>query len=113
MFLALNIVKSIKILADRIPENQSELESAGLTAKNSITTNTPSITECVAAIEFVFDQEIPIGDHSFVVGEVKGGWIREELLDTDGKIDIFKAKIFKDFKYPKPIYVVSGEVIEG
>ena len=32
---------------------------------------------------------------------------------VDGKIDIFKAKVFKDFKYPKPLYVLPGEVIEG
>ena len=47
------------------------------------------------------------------IGKVQGGWIKEEFLDTDGKIDIFKAKVFKDFKYPKPLYVLPGEVIEG
>ena len=25
----------------------------------------------------------------------------------------FKAKVFKSFKYPQPLYVVPGEVIEG
>ena len=108
-----DIVKSIDILADNIPVERSELDDAELTAKDSVTIKTPSIAECVAAVEFTFDKDIPIGHHNFVIGEVKGGWIREEFLDTDGKIDIFKAKVFKDFKYPKPLYVLPGEVVEG
>ena len=108
-----DIVKSIRILADNIPPNQSELDKAGLSAKQAITIKTPSIAECVAAVEFVFDKEIEIGYHNFVIGQVKGGWIKEEFLDSDGKIDIFKAKVFKDFKYPEPLYVLPGRVIEG
>ena len=108
-----DIVKTIEILADNIPIEKSELEEAGLTSKEGITIKTPSIVECVAAVEFVFDKEIPIGHHNFVIGEVKGGWIKEEFLDSDGKIDIFKAQVFKDFKYPQPLYVVPGEVIKG
>ena len=108
-----DIVKTLRILADRIPPEKSELDEAGLTAKPGIHVQVPSIVECVAAVEFVFDKEVPIGHHNFVIGEVKGGWIREECLDTDGKIDIFKARIVKDFKYPKPLYVMPGEVVEG
>ena len=108
-----DIVKSIKVLADKIPPNKSELDDAGLSVKKGITIKTPSIAECAAAVEFVFDKEVPIGHHNFVIGQVQGGWIRKEFLDVDGKINIFKAKVFKDFKYPKPLYVLPGEVIEG
>jgi flavin reductase (DIM6/NTAB) family NADH-FMN oxidoreductase RutF len=108
-----DIVKTIEILADNIPIEKSELDEAGLTAKDGIVIKTLSISECVVAVEFVFDKEVPIGHHNFVIGEVKGGWIKEEFLDSDGKIDIFKAQVFKDFKYPKPLYVVPGEVING
>ena len=108
-----DIVKSIKVLADNIPPNQSELDEAGLSVKKGVNLKTPSIAECAAAVEFVFDKEVPIGHHNFVIGEVRGGWIKEEFLDSDGKIDIFKAKVFKDFKYPRPLYVLSGETIEG
>ena len=108
-----DIVKSIAILADDIPADRSELDDAGLTAKDGVTIKTPSIAECVAAVEFVFDKEVPIGHHNFVIGKVKGGWIKEEFLDTDGKINVFKAKVFKDFKYPKPLYILPGGVIEG
>ena len=108
-----DIVKTIKTLADNIPIDQSELDVAGLSTKDGIVIKTPSIAECVAAVEFVFDKEVPIGHHNFVIGQVQGGWIKEEFLDSDGKIDIFKAQVFKDFKYPKPLYVVPGEIIEG
>ncbi len=81
--------------------------------KQGITFKTPSISECAAAVEFVFDKEVPIGHHNFVIGEVKGGWIKEEFLDSDSKIDIFKAQVFKDFKYPEPLYVLPGKVING
>ena len=48
-----------------------------------------------------------------MIGKCVGGWIKEEFLDTDGKIDIFKARVVKDFKYPKALYVLPGEVVEG
>ena len=63
--------------------------------------------------EFEFDRELAIGYHSFVIGKVTGGWIRESALDADGKIDIFKARVIKDFKYPQPLYLLPGEVVEG
>ncbi len=108
-----DIVETIRILASDVPAERSELEEAALTAKPGITIDTPSIAECVAAVEFLYSTELPIGHHNFVVGEVQGGWIREDCRDDDGKLNIFKARIFKDFKYPKPLYVLPGEVVEG
>ena len=108
-----DLVKKIRILADAVPPDRSELDEAGLTAKDGITIKTPSIAECAAAVEFQFEKEVEIGVHAFLIGHATGGWIREELIDADGKIDIFKARVFKDFKYPQPLYVLPGEVIEG
>ena len=108
-----DLVQKIKILADNIPESKSELDEANLCAKDGITIQTSSIAECAAAVEFTFDREVPIGYHNFVIGKVTGGWIRKEFLDKDGKIDIFKARVIKDFKYPQPLYMLPGEVIEG
>ena len=107
------IVKAIKTLAAAVPREESEVEKAGLSLKDGITVGTPSIAECAAAVELVFDKEVPVGYHSFLIGKVTGGWIRGEFLDADGKIDIFKARVFKDFKYPLPLYVTPGEVVEG
>jgi len=108
-----DIVKAIATMAEHIPPERSEVEEAGLTVKPGLTIETPSIAECVAAVEFTFDREVPIGGHSFLIGKATGGWIREDCLDDDGKINIFKARVFKDFKYPQPLYVLPGEVIEG
>jgi flavin reductase (DIM6/NTAB) family NADH-FMN oxidoreductase RutF len=108
-----DIVKTIAVLARPIPQDRSEVEEAGLTSRPGVVIKTPSIAECAAAVEFSFDKELPIGTHNFVIGQVAGGWIREDCLDTDGKIDIFKARVIKDFKYPRPVYMTPGEVVEG
>jgi len=108
-----DIVKTLKVLAANIPADRSELDEAGLTGRDGVTIETPGIAECVAAVEFAFEKEVPIAHHSFMVGKVTGGWIKEEFLDDDGKIDIFRSRVVKDFKYPKPLYVLPGEVVEG
>ena len=108
-----DLVKAIAPLAAKVPIDRSELEDAHLTAKPGLAIETPSIAECVAAAEFTFFNDVPVASHHFVIGTCVAGWIREEYLDADGKLDIFKARIFKDHKYPKPLYVTPGEVIEG
>ena len=108
-----DLVKTIATLAEPIPPERSELDEAGLTARDGVTVETPSIAECAAAVELKFDTELPIGYHSFMVGKICGGWIREEFLDPDGGIDIFAARVITDFKYPAPLYVTPGEVVEG
>jgi hypothetical protein len=44
---------------------------------------------------------------------VHGRLVREGALDGDGKIDIFNVRVLKDFKYPKALHVLPGEVVEG
>jgi flavin reductase (DIM6/NTAB) family NADH-FMN oxidoreductase RutF len=108
-----DLVKTFATLASELPPTESELEAAGLTTRPGLTVKTPSVAECVAAVECVFDREVSITSHSFVIGRVTGGWIREDCLDPDGRLNIFKARVVKDFKYPQPLYVLPGEVVEG
>ncbi len=108
-----DIVKCLKIIASDLPPEKSEVEEAGLNLKKSAGIKTPAIEECAAACEFIFEKEVPIGYHNLVIAGIEGGWIRSEFLDSDGRIDIFKARVVKDFKYPKPLYVLPGEVAEG
>jgi flavin reductase (DIM6/NTAB) family NADH-FMN oxidoreductase RutF len=108
-----DIVESLAIMAESVPRDRSEVEEAGLTLRDGVVLEVPSIVECVAAVEMQFQQEVPIGHHSFLVGECVGGWIKQDCRDEDGKIDIFAARVVKDFKYPKPLYVLPGEVVEG
>jgi flavin reductase (DIM6/NTAB) family NADH-FMN oxidoreductase RutF len=108
-----DLVKTFATLAAHLPPEESEVAAAGLTLKDGLTVDTPSIAECVAAIEFTFDKEVEIGKHCFVIGVCTGGWIRADCLDDDGRINIFKARVVKDFKYPQPLYVTPGDVVEG
>ncbi len=108
-----DMVKSLKTLAAKLPPDKSELDEAGLSAREGAAIKTPGISECAACCEFAFEKEIPVGRHSLIIGRVLGGWIKEEFLDTDGKIDIFRARVLKDFKYPEPLYVLPGEVVRG
>jgi len=108
-----DLVKALAVIADDIPPEQSEVQEAGLTLRDGMAIGTPSIAECAAAVEFTFDREITIGSHAFLVGKVAGGWARADCLDPDGRLNIFKARVMKDFKYPQPLYVLPGEVIEG
>jgi len=108
-----DLVGKIATLADDIPPERSEIAEAGLTEKAPVALDTPTIAECQAAVEFRFEREVEIGVHSFMIGAVAGGWIRESCLDDDGRINIFKARIFKDYKYPQALYVTPGEVLKG
>jgi flavin reductase (DIM6/NTAB) family NADH-FMN oxidoreductase RutF len=108
-----DIIKAIKILAHNEPEGVSEVEKAGLSVKLPITNKTPAISECVAAVECVFEQKLPTGSHTFIVAKVTGGWIKNFAMTEEGRLDIFKGRVFKDFCYPKPLYVLPGEVVQG
>ena len=108
-----DLVKKIAILAADIPPEKSEVAEAGLTLKPGITLATPSIAECAAAVELKLHQDVAVSDHHFLIGRVTGGWIRQEFLDEDGRINIFKARTFTVFSYPQPLYVLPGQVIEG
>lgn len=108
-----DLVKTIAIIASDVPENKSEVTEAGLTLKSGITIKTPSIAECQSAIEFVFERDIEVGEHSFIIGRATSGWIRKDVMDPDGRINIFKARVMKDFKYPEPLYVLPGDIITG
>ena len=108
-----DLVDKMGILARKLPPDRSELEEAGLSPTAGVLLKTPSVAECVAAAEFRFEREVEVGHHSFMIGEVAAGWAREELLDDDGRLDIFKARVIRSFKYPLPLYHLPGEVIEG
>ena len=108
-----DIVKTLKVLAEKMPPDVSEVEKAGLSLKPPIVHTTASISECVAAVECVLHQVVPVSSHDFIMGRVIGGWIRETAVTEQGRLDIFKGRIFKDFCYPEPFYVLPGEVIEG
>ena len=88
--------------------DQSELDEAGLTTVPANQVKVPLIAEFVANIECKFWKEMEIGYHSLVIGKVLCGHLEEEYLDKDGSIDVIKAKVPFNIRYPEPIYAVLG-----
>jgi flavin reductase (DIM6/NTAB) family NADH-FMN oxidoreductase RutF len=108
-----DMVKALAILAKDMPVGVSELKKAGLSTRPATTGSTPSIAECVAGVEFAFSREVEVGHHSLMIGKCRAGWARDEFVGEDGKLDIFKARVLRSFKYPLPLYHLPGEVVEG
>jgi flavin reductase (DIM6/NTAB) family NADH-FMN oxidoreductase RutF len=108
-----DMVKALAILAEDMPAGVSELKKAGLSTRPAMTGSTAAIAECVAAVEFAFSREVEVGHHSLMIGKCRAGWVREEFVGEDGKLDIFKARVLRSFKYPLPLYHLPGEIIEG
>ena len=108
-----DIVESIKVLASDIPEDKSELEEAGLTPEKPSQISVPHIKECVASIECIFEQEVKIGGHSFLIAKSVGGFANKEYITPQGKLDVLKAEVFHCHRYPEDFYMVFGEEIPG
>jgi len=107
-----DLLEAIHIFGSSLPADVSEVEEAKLTPLPSRKISVPSLSECVAAVECRYEKELEIGYHSFVVGEVQCGWVREEFLDSEGYPDLVKARVLHDIKYPREIYLLFGEVVE-
>ena len=101
---------ALEVCGGNTPHDQSELDLAGLTTEPASEVKVPLIAECVANIECRFWKELEIGYHSFVIGEVLCGHLAENLVDSDGAIDVVKARVAFDIRYPEPVYAVLGEV---
>ncbi len=107
-----DLLEAIHIFGSDLPADVSEVEKAKLTPVPSRKISVPSLAECVAAVECRYQKELEIGYHSFVVAEVECGWVREELLDSDGYLDLIKAKVLHNIKYPRELYLLFGKVVE-
>ena len=108
-----DMVETLAILAEDMPAGVNEMKKADLSTRAAMTGSTPAIAECVAAVEFAFRLEVEVGHHSLMIGKCRAGWARDEFVGEDGKLDIFKARVLRSFKYPLPLYHLPGEIIEG
>jgi len=100
---------ALEVCGRGVPPDQSEVELAGLTTEAASQVKAPLIAECVANVECRFWKEVAIGHHNFVIGEVLCGHLGEEFVDTDGGIDVVKARVCYGVRYPDPVYAVLGE----
>jgi len=109
--LAINVLSrkiawASEVCARNVPEDTSEVELAGLTLEEPEKVRTPLIRECVANLECVVEQEIPLGSHSLVVARCVAGRIEESCEDVDGGLDPVKAQVIFAVRYPEPLYAV-------
>jgi len=100
---------ALEICGGNTPPDRSELDEAGLSSSPASEVKVPLIAEAVANIECKFWKEIEIGYHSLVIGKVLCGHLEEEFLDKDGSIDVIKAKVPFNIRYPEPIYAILGD----
>jgi flavin reductase (DIM6/NTAB) family NADH-FMN oxidoreductase RutF len=64
-----------------------KLEVARLKTENASTVDAPIITQCPVNIECQLAQTVPLGSHTWFVGEVVEVQITDELVNDDGGID--------------------------
>lgn len=108
----LGIVSALEICGRTVAETESELDQAGLSTEPAAKLQTPLIKECVANIECRYWQEIEIGYHALVLAKVICGHVDEKYLDVDGGLDVIKARVPFNIRYPAPVYAVLGNAIE-
>lgn len=102
-------IAALEICGSNTPETESELDKAGLTTSPPIKIRVPVITECVANVECEFWKEVEIGHHIFVMGKALCGHLEEEFQDKDGAIDVVKARVPFNIRYPEPLYSILGQ----
>jgi flavin reductase (DIM6/NTAB) family NADH-FMN oxidoreductase RutF len=69
------------------PPETSEFALTGLTAAASDLVRAPRVAECPVSFECRLHQEVPLGETTFVVGEILRAHVRDGLLDGDGLVD--------------------------
>jgi len=106
---SLDHAAALEVCGRNVPNDQSEVELAGLTTEPASDVKPPLIAECVANIECRFWKELDIGYHSFVIGKVLCGHLAEDCVDSDGAIDVVKSRVCYGLRYPEPVYAAMGE----
>jgi len=104
--LTRKIASASEVCAEEIPPDESELDRAGLTAEPSKKVKVPIIKECVANLECRFEKEMEIGYHTLIIGKCLVGYIEEDFIDRDGGLDVVKAEVIFNIRYPEPVYAV-------
>ncbi|MCX8082625.1 MAG: flavin reductase family protein [bacterium] len=107
--LTRNIASASEICAEEIPTSKSEIEIAGLTTLPSKKVKTPIVKECVANLECIFEKRIEIGYYNFIIAKCIIGHIEQKFIDIDGGLDVIKAKVIYNIRYPEPLYAVLSK----
>ena len=68
------------------PPETSEFALTGLTPVACERVRSPRVAECPISLECRRHQEVPLGETTFVVGEILRVHVRDGLLDADGLV---------------------------
>ena len=116
------MVQQMSLASTEYPKGTNEFIKAGFTAINSQIVKPPRVQESPVQLECKVNQIIPLGKEggagNIVIAEVLYAHIDSNILDSDGKIDVFKidqvarlggnwySKITPDslFEVAKPLY---------
>lgn len=115
------MVQQMSLASTEYGKGINEFEKAGFTMQESTLVKPPRVAEAPVQFECVVNQIIPLGENhgagNLVLAEIKVIHIKDEILDSDGKIDQAKidlvARLGGDwycrvteenlFKVPKPL----------
>jgi flavin reductase (DIM6/NTAB) family NADH-FMN oxidoreductase RutF len=78
------IAEQVLLCGRRSGRDLDKFAVANLTPGEALHVRPPIIEECVAHLECRVVQDIEIGDHQFVVGEVLAAYVGRGTLDDDG-----------------------------
>ncbi len=91
------MVEQVSLASTEYEKGVNEFIKAGLTQEPSSLVKPPRVAEAPAALECIVKQVIPLGTQggagNLVVCEVILVHLKEEIFDTDGKINPFKADL--------------------
>ena len=79
-----DLLKQMNVCATDFPEDDNELEMAGLTTAPSQKVKVPRIAQAHAALECVEHATIEIGRSRIVLGRVVGIYVEEQFIDPAG-----------------------------
>lgn len=117
-----DMVQQTSLASTEYPKEVNEFVKAGFTPINSDKIKPPRVKEAPVQLECKVNQIIPLGNQggagTLVIAEVLVIHINENILDNDGKVDIFKidqvarlggnwySRITKDslFEVAKPLF---------
>lgn len=74
------IIEELWTCADSIPDDESEIDAAGLTAEDSAKVKSPGIKECFGRFECRLDSHYTAGDHTLILGLVLRAVVKDDLM---------------------------------
>ncbi|TFF86591.1 flavin reductase family protein [Candidatus Thorarchaeota archaeon] len=89
-----DLIKATIFCGSKSGKDHDKFQECGLTAVTSSKVSSPRIEECPINIECKIDKTVSLGAHDLFIGEVVAVHMNESVLDSNGRLDPEKAKLF-------------------